>query len=95
MLSGMRLVRELAKAAPLADIIQEELAPGSAVDTDDSIMAYVERTAWTVFHPSGTCRMGDNASDSVVDANLKVHGVPSLRVVDASIFPIVLQALRR
>ena len=87
MLSGMRLVRELAKAAPLADIIQEELAPGSAVDTDDSIMAYIERTAWTVFHPSGTCRMGDNASESVVDANLKVHGVPSLRVVDASIFP--------
>lgn len=87
MLRGMRLVRELAKAAPLASIIEEEMTPGLSVEDDDSIMAYVEQSAWTVYHPCGTCRMGDIAGESVVDANLKVHGVPSLRVVDASVFP--------
>ena len=87
MLRGIRLVREIAKAAPLSGVIEDEMTPGVHVDDDEAIMAYVRQTAWTVFHPSGTCRMGDVAAESVVDANLKVHGVPSLRVVDASIFP--------
>jgi len=89
MVRGMRLVRQLAAADPLASVIAEEMSPGPSVNSDEALYEHIERTAWTVFHPSGTCRMGDNAAESVVDARLRVHGVPGLRVVDASIFPSV------
>jgi len=52
-------------------------------------MQFVRENAWTVFHQCGTCRMGDDAKESVVDAKLKVHGLDGLRVADASIFPTI------
>ncbi len=48
--------------------------------------------AMTVYHPVGTCRMGQTVADSVVDSSLRVHGVEALRVVDASVFPTVTSA---
>lgn len=92
MLKGMRLVRLLAAASALADVTDGEVAPGADVIDDESLMAHVEKTAWTVFHPSGTCRMGDSVTNAVVDARLRVHGVPGLRVVDASVFPALPSA---
>ena len=87
MLRGMKLIREIAGSGPLASLIAEEVTPGPSIEDSESMMAYIAQSAWTVFHPCGTCRMGDQASAAVVDADLKVHGVRSLRVVDASVFP--------
>jgi choline dehydrogenase len=83
---GNRLLRALAGAAPLADIITEELFPGAEVQGDDALMDDFRKRADTVYHPTSTCMMGPDAATSVVDARLRVHGV---RVVDASIFPTI------
>jgi choline dehydrogenase len=49
----------------------------------------IREKAWTVFHQCGTCRMGSDPTQSVVDARLRVHGIDGLRVADASIFPTI------
>jgi choline dehydrogenase len=86
---GNRLLRALATASPLAEIITEELYPGAHVQGDDALMEDFRARADTVYHPTSTCSMGSNASASVVDARLHVHGVQNLRVIDASIFPTI------
>ena len=63
-----------------------ELFPGADANDDEALRAFVRRKAETIYHPVGTCRMGDDAS-SVVDGELRVRGVTALRVVDASIMP--------
>ena len=63
-----------------------ELAPGPDVVSDAEIERWLRATADTVFHPVGSCRMGNDAM-AVVNQHLEVHGVGSLRVVDASIMP--------
>lgn len=89
MLAGMKLMRKMTATPAFKPIIEEELLPGVSVDSEDSMMEFVRNNAWTVFHQCGTCRMGDNAKTSVVDARLRVHGVKGLRVADASIFPTI------
>lgn len=88
MLAGVHLARRIAQQPALAPWIARELAPGAAVTDDAALSAYVRRTANTVYHPAGTCRVGD-ARDAlaVVDPALRVIGVDGLRVADASIFP--------
>jgi choline dehydrogenase len=86
---GNRLLRALASASPLAEIITEELYPGAHVQGDDALMDDFRARADTVYHPTCTCSMGPDASTSVVDARLRVHGVDGLRVIDASIFPTI------
>jgi choline dehydrogenase len=86
---GSRLVRRIAAAAPLAAIIEAEREPGSAVTSDEQILADFRARAGSVFHACGTCAMGSNARTSVLDARLRVRGVTALRVVDASAFPNV------
>jgi len=67
----------------------EELTPGKDVKTDDEILAWIKANAETEYHPTSTCTMGtDNMS--VVDPELRVHGVANLRIVDASIMPTVV-----
>ena len=89
-LVGCRLLRTLARTAPLADIITEEIVPGGAVgDDDDALMADFRSRADTVYHPTSSCAMGSDALMSVVDARLRVHGIDGLRVIDASIFPTI------
>ena len=65
-----------------------ELSPGPEIRSDAELDAWIRRTADTVYHPVGTCRMGDG-QDCVVDQELRVHGVEGLRVVDASIMPTI------
>jgi len=89
MLEGMRLMRRLASAPSFRAIIKRELVPGADCATDEALARHVREHAWTVFHPCGTCRMGDSDKGNVVDARLRVHGVPGLRVADASIFPSI------
>lgn len=90
LIEGAKLLRRLASQAPLADIIAEELEPGSGCQTDEDMAADIRARASSVFHLSGTCAMGPDASSAVVDARLRVHGIGGLRVVDASIFPTLI-----
>ncbi len=89
MLSGMRLMRQLLAAPALQAVVDKELLPGDDVESDDALMEYVRNNAWTVFHQCGTCRMGDNPAEAVVDSRLRVHGLAGLRVADASVFPTI------
>ena len=88
-LAGNRILRQLAATKPLADIITEELIPGSDVDGDEALLADFRARADTVYHPTSTCVMGADPATSVVDARLRVHGIEGLRVVDASVFPTI------
>ncbi|MCA0432733.1 MAG: GMC family oxidoreductase N-terminal domain-containing protein [Proteobacteria bacterium] len=88
LLAGLRFARRLAATAALAPWLEREVAPGTGVQSDDDLFAYVRETCETVYHPSGTCRMGDAADPlSVVTPDLKVKGIAGLRVADASVFP--------
>ena len=88
-LAGARLLRALAGAAPLRDLIAKEILPGPGAASDTELMADFRARADTIFHPVGTCAMGPDPAHSVVDARLRVHGVAGLRVVDASVFPAI------
>jgi choline dehydrogenase len=89
LLAGARFLRKLAAAPSLAAIIDQELRPGPAVQSDEERIADIRARCYSVFHPVSTCRMGPDPTDNVVDPRLKVHGIANLRVIDASIFPTV------
>jgi choline dehydrogenase len=89
MIEGARLLRQLATTSSLRDVIDEELQPGSAVQSDDEMLEDIRQRASTVYHPVSTCRMGRSPDTDVVDSSLRVYGVDGLRVVDASIFPSI------
>ena len=86
---GARILRRIASAAPLAQVIESEREPGAAVTTDQDVLADFRQRAGSVFHASGTCAMGADVRTAVLDARLRVRGVTGLRVVDASAFPNV------
>ncbi|MDI9350028.1 MAG: GMC family oxidoreductase N-terminal domain-containing protein [Candidatus Symbiobacter sp.] len=88
-IEGLHWLRRIASQPPLRDIIAEELRPGPGVAGDEAMLADFMARAGTVYHPCGTARMGRSVETSAVDANLYVHGVANLRVVDASVFPRV------
>jgi choline dehydrogenase len=90
MLEGVRFLRRLAAQPALRDIIEAELAPGPDVIGDEALIADFRARSGTVYHPVGTCRMGQNPTQAVVDARLRVHGVEGLRVADASVFPSLI-----
>ena len=86
LLRGVRLARRIL-AAPAFDAYRgDEIVPGRAVQSDDEIRQFIRQQAETIYHPVGTCTMGNDAQ-AVVDAQLRVHGLTGLRVVDASIMP--------
>jgi choline dehydrogenase len=88
MIEGMKIVRKIAAAAPLADYIVAEEFPGKDAQSDAELLAVLRQSGESVFHPTSTCRMGTDER-SVVDSQLRVRGVHGLRVVDASIMPAV------
>lgn len=87
MLAAVKWLRRIAATPPFAALVAEELRPGPGVRSDDDLILDIRRRSGTVYHPSCTCRMGPDPARSVVDADLRVHGVPGLRVCDASVFP--------
>ncbi|WP_297837630.1 GMC family oxidoreductase, partial [Pseudomonas sp.] len=89
LIEGLKLTRRILADKQFDAIRGEEMLPGKAVQTDEQWMTYLREYAATVFHPVGTCKMGTDAM-SVVDLDLKVHGVRGLRVVDASIMPTLI-----
>ncbi|TIX38648.1 MAG: choline dehydrogenase, partial [Mesorhizobium sp.] len=65
-----------------------EIVPGPDVDSDEKLADYIRREAMSVWHPAGSCKMG-NDNMAVVDSRLRVRGLERLRVIDASIMPVV------
>jgi len=89
MIRAVRFCRQVAEAPAMARHVASEFRPGPGVRSDDEILGYLRETATTIFHPSGTCAMGQDAL-AVVDDQLRVHGVHGLRVADCSIMPTVV-----
>jgi choline dehydrogenase len=86
MVAGVKLAREIASTSPLAELIEAPFFPADSVTTDDDIRAWIRLSVNTIFHPTGTCKMGTDTL-AVVDPELRVHGMRGLRVADASIMP--------
>jgi choline dehydrogenase len=85
---GVRLARRIYATAPQAELVEREIAPGPAVQSDDDLNAYMRARAGVTQHPVGTCAMGAGAG-AVLDPQLRVRGVSGLRIVDASVMPAV------
>jgi choline dehydrogenase-like flavoprotein len=89
LINGIRLARKIFASSAFTDYRAQETSPGSAAMSDAELAAYVRAYAYTVHHPVSTCRMGNNAA-AVVDPQLRVVGLDSLRVADASVFPSII-----
>ena len=89
MVKGLRALRRILAAPALAPFIEAEHDPGPACASDDELLDFARRKGSTVYHPTSTCRMGDDPT-AVVDARLEVRGFERLRVVDASIMPTLV-----
>ncbi|MDH4655788.1 MULTISPECIES: GMC family oxidoreductase [unclassified Pseudomonas] len=85
----IRLTRRIAAAPALARYRPEEYLPGPALQSEEELHEAAGQIGTTIFHPVGTCRMG-RGPEAVVDAELKVHGVPGLRIADASVMPEIV-----
>ncbi len=86
--AGVRLAREVAAQPSLRPFIAKEMAPGPEAAADSDIDAHIRKSAITVHHPLGTCKMGLDSDDTaVVDTSLRVRGTEALRVIDASVMP--------
>jgi len=92
LLDGADLLRKLAATPALSAVIEREIAPGPHVQSRDDMVRDIRARASSVFHPIGTCRMGPDPGSNVVDERLRVHGLASLRVIDASVFPTLTSA---
>jgi choline dehydrogenase len=88
--AAVRLTREIIAQPALAPYRGEELNPGPGVQSDEQIDAWVRQGVETCYHPVGTCRMGVDPGSSVVDGECRVHGLTGLRVIDASIMPVIV-----
>jgi choline dehydrogenase len=87
--AGIKLARSLAATSSLRTYVESEYKPGEKTTTDQDLLEFARNYGATIFHPSGTCKMGNDPM-SVVDSQLRVHGVQNLRVVDCSIMPTLV-----
>lgn len=87
---GIQIARKIAEFEPLKSHIIEEFTPGKSVDFDDydATLNWARDTSVTIYHPTGTCKMGQDKM-AVVDERLRVHGIDGLRVADCSIMPVI------
>ncbi len=91
LVAGLRLARRLAATRALAPLVAGEYRPGADAASDDDLIEFARNTGGTIFHPSGTTKMGPAADPmAVVDAALRVHGCEALRVVDCGIMPTLV-----
>lgn len=88
LLAGLRFTRRILAEPAIACYSAGETVPGPSVTSDDALADYARNFGTTLYHPVGTCRMGEDA-EAVVDSRLRVHGVTGLRVIDASIMPAI------
>jgi choline dehydrogenase-like flavoprotein len=87
LVAGVKIAREIAGTDAMRAVIGRELYPGDGIQDDTEIEDDLRRRTELLYHPSGTCRMG--GEDAVLDPELRVRGVEGLRVVDASVFPVI------
>jgi choline dehydrogenase len=85
--AGLRMGRVLASQPAFKPFIVEETFPGGNLNSDEELLDYAKGTGLTVYHPISTCRMGLDAADSVVDKELRVHGLEGIRIADTSVMP--------
>jgi len=90
-IEGIRILRDIYQKPSFSSLWEEEIVPGAHIQTDDEILDAARNGGGTVYHCVGTCRMG-NDKDAVVDPQLRVRGIDRLRVVDASIMPLITSA---
>ncbi len=89
LIGGVRAARNIFKADAFKDFLGEEYEDSRGAETDDEIADFIRRSAETIYHPVGTCKMGHDDM-AVVDARLRVRGMESLRVIDASVMPTLV-----
>lgn len=92
LLEGVALMRRYARTKALGGIIRQETKPGLGIQSDAEFESYIRGYTYSIFHPSGTCRMGPDGRSAVIDPRLKLHGLDGLRIADASIFPSIPSA---
>ena len=85
-IDSIKVARKIAEADSLKKHILDEYVPGQSFISDEELLEAAKNNSQSIYHPVGTCKMGDDGN-SVVDEQLKVHGISGLRVVDASIMP--------
>jgi choline dehydrogenase-like flavoprotein len=91
LVAGIRLARKLAATRAMRPFVENEYRPGADAQSDDELLEFAKNTAGTIFHPSGTTRMGPPGNpDAVVDPELRVHGIEGLRVVDCGVMPTLV-----
>jgi choline dehydrogenase len=87
--AGLKIAREILCAAAFAGCRGTEWWPGEGTTSDAQWVEHIRRTAQTIYHPVGSCKMSSSRDrDGVVDSQLRVRGADGLRVVDASVFPL-------
>ncbi len=89
MIDGLKMCRALAAQPSMRRYIESEYLPGDTVQGDDALLDYAREYGGTIYHPTGTAKMGRDAM-AVVDDQLRVHGISGLRVADASVMPTVV-----
>ncbi|KAH6645999.1 hypothetical protein BKA67DRAFT_540992 [Truncatella angustata] len=89
LVEAVKYVRTLAQAKALAFLRPFEVLPGANVTSDEDISNFIRSTAATLYHPVGSCKLGARELGGVVDEELKVYGVDGLRIVDASVVPLL------
>jgi choline dehydrogenase len=87
--AGIKLARRLASTESLKPYVAAEYRPGEETRSDEQLLEFARNHGATIFHPSGTCKMGSDAM-AVVDEKLRVRGVAALRVVDCSVMPTLV-----
>lgn len=88
-LTGLRYLRRAAETPTMRAVLDDEVRPGSKHASDEALIAHTRAAGATAYHPVGSCRIGTDSAQSVVDPQLRVHGIQGLRVVDASVMPSI------
>jgi choline dehydrogenase len=89
LIAGLKIARGILRTAAMQKYVSTEFLPGAATEADEDWLDHIRQTAGTTYHPTSTCMMGMHEK-AVVDAELRVHGIDRLRVIDASIMPTVV-----
>jgi len=89
LVDGVRLVRKIQAAPAFDKYRKEEIRPGADAQSDEEIAQAIRDSLGMIYHPVGTCKMG-NDDMAVVDAQLSIHGMKGLRVIDASVMPTII-----
>jgi choline dehydrogenase len=85
---GIKIARKICNTDPVKSMITAEFNPGPDVIDDDAILDWARNNSTTIYHPTGTCKMGQD-NMAVVDERLRVWGMKGIRIADASIMPVI------